>query len=149
MYRRRFTKTFKQVALLKLKLGISEEEVAHLCNVSKWVLRRWQKEADEFGAKAFGGYGRSRTGSTAPKSIRVYLHVTADELDAVNAASSSHGFRSVAEFVRSRLFHTTGEPVLRIQTLLEELTIVVRGLAEHLGKRLTDSEAGRWEQARN
>lgn len=111
---------------------MSERGVARACRVNKWILRRWQRELDEFGAMAFGGYGKNRRGGAVPRTRKVYLSVTTDELDAVKAASWSAGFRSLPKFVRSRRFHATDERPVRSETVIEDLVIAVRKLTKHV-----------------
>jgi transposase-like protein len=136
MSRRKFTREFKEAAVRKLRRGTPELEVARACRVNRWILRRWQKELNEFGARAFGGYGTNRRAHAAPKSKPIILYLSSDELDAVKAASSAAGFRSLAEFARSRILRATGErPLAQVEKLLEDLAVVVRKLTERLPSR--------------
>jgi len=148
MFRRKFTKQFKEAAIRKLRRGTPELEVARACRVNRWILRRWQKELDEFGARAFGGYGTNRRTHAAPKSKPIILCLSSDELDAVKAASSAAGFRSLAEFARSRILSATGErPLAQVETILGELAVVATKLTQMLSKELAESlSRGRQER---
>jgi len=133
--RQKFTKQFKEAAVRKLRRGTPEREVARGCRVNPWILRRWQKEFEEFGTRAFGGYGKNRHARAGPRSRVILLCLSSDELDAVKMASSAGGFRSLAEFARSRIFHPANETSLvQVQDILEELAIVVRKLTQTLAK---------------
>jgi transposase-like protein len=133
MYRRKFTREFKEAAVRKLQLGKTEREVAQACRVNHWILRRWQREYENFGARAFGGYGKSRHVRKEPRSRAITLYLSSDEFEAVKAASSAAGFRSLAEFGRSCIFcPTSGPPLEQVKDVLEELAVVVRKLSERL-----------------
>lgn len=135
MFRRKFTKEFKEAAVRKLIRGAPAQKVAYACRVDPAVLRRWQKEFEEFGTRAFGGYGKNRSTRAVPRSRAILLYLSPDELDAVKTASSAAGFRSPAEFARSRIFHPTNEPsLMQVQNVLEELAVVVRKLTQTLAK---------------
>jgi len=135
MSRRKFTKGFKEAAVRKLRGGTPAGEVARACRVDAAILRRWQKEWDEFGARAFGGYGKSRKACAEPRSKAIIVRLSDDELDAVKMASSTAGCRSLTEFARSCMFHATGEPHLaQMETLLGELAAVMRKLTQTLTK---------------
>ena len=148
MSRRKFTKRFKEAAVRKLIRGTPIGEVSRACLVNQWTLRRWQKELEEFGARAFGGYGKRRRAHAAPKSKPILLYLSSDELDAVKAASSAAGFRSLAEFARSRIFRAAGErPVAQVETILGELAVVATKLTQILLKtRGGRSSRGRHER---
>jgi transposase-like protein len=135
MFRRKFTKEFKEAAVRKLIRGAPAQKVAYSCRVAPAVLRRWQKEFEKFGARAFGGYGKNRHSRAEPRSRAILFYLTPGELDAVKMASSAAGFRSLAEFARSRIFHPTNEtsPV-QVQNVLKELAVVVRKLTRRLAK---------------
>jgi transposase-like protein len=136
MFRRKFTKQFKEAAIRKLRRGTPELEVARASRVNRWILRRWQKELDEFGARAFGGYGTNRRAQAVPKSKPIILYLSSDELDAVKAASSAAGFRGLAEFARSRILCATGErPLAQVETVLEEIAAVATKLTQMLTKK--------------
>lgn len=133
MYRRKFTKEFKEAAIGKLRRGTPEVEVAQACQVNRRMLRRWQRELNEYGARAFGGYGKSRHLQAEPKSKGITVRLSADELTAVITASSAAGFASLTEFARFRMFRETGErSPAQVRTMLDELTAVVRKLTERL-----------------
>ena len=122
--RRKFTKRFKEAAVRKLKRGTPIGDVARACRVNQWILRRWQTELNEFGARAFGGYGKRRRDYAPSKSKPILLYLCSDELDAVKAASSEAGFRSLAEFARSCILRATGErPLAQVGTILGELAL--------------------------
>jgi len=133
MSRRKFTKRFKEAAVRKLIRGTPIGEVARICRVNQWILRRWQTELDEFGARAFGGYGKRRLAHGAPKSKTILLYLSSDQLDAVKTASSAAGFKSLAEFARSRILPATSQqPLAQVETLLAELAAVMRMLTQTL-----------------
>jgi transposase-like protein len=135
MFRRRFAKKFKEAAVRKLTQGRPVEEVARACRVNPWMLRRWQKELNEFGARAFGGYGKSRRARAEPRSRAIILHLSPNELDAVKTAFSAAGFQSLAEFARFCMFRPTGEPPLaQVQETVQELAVVVSKLTQMLPK---------------
>jgi hypothetical protein len=97
------------------------------------ILRRWQKEWDEFGIRAFGGYGTNRHVRSAPRSRSITLHLSREEFEALKIASVAAGFRSLAEFARFRLFRVTGEPsVKQAKTVLEDLAAVATKLTQRL-----------------
>lgn len=129
MSRRTFTKEFKKAAVAKLRLGTPAKELARACDVDTSILRRWQREMDEFGARAFGGYGKSRYVSAERRAKAIVVHLSSDEFDAVKTSSAHAGFRSLAEFARSRMFHSTSEPP---QELLEGLSVVLRKVTQAL-----------------
>jgi transposase-like protein len=134
--RRKFTKRFKETAVRKLIRGTPIGEVARACRVNQWILRRWHKEFEEFGARAFGGYGKQRRAHAAPKSKPILLYLSSDELDAVKAASSAAGFRSLAEFARSHILRATVErPVAQVETILGELAVVATRLTQILSTK--------------
>ena len=58
--RRKFTKEFKEAAVRRLDAGASMAEVARACELNPNVLHRWRRELQDFGAKAFAGYGQRR-----------------------------------------------------------------------------------------
>ena len=138
MSRRKFSKRFKEAAVRKLKRGTPIGDVSRVCRVNRWILRRWQTELDEFGARAFGGYGKRRRDHAPPKSKPILLYLCSDELDAVKAASSAAGFKSLAEFARSRILRQTGErPVAQVETVFVELAIVATKLTQILSNKRT------------
>jgi hypothetical protein len=96
------------------------------------ILRRWQKELDEFGAKAFGGYGKNRHVRSEPRSRSITLHLSPDEFDALKTAATTAGFRTLAEFARFRLFRAADEPPVRAGTVLDELATVATKLTQML-----------------
>src|SRR5882757_1530825 len=121
MSRRRFTREFKEAAVRKLIRGTPAGEVARACRVDPAILRRWQRELDEFGAMAFGGYGKNRHVRSEPRSRSITLHVSPDEFEALKITGSAAGFRSLAEFARFRMFRATVEPPLKqAKTILDE-----------------------------
>jgi transposase-like protein len=125
MPRRKFSKELKEAAVGKLRRGTPEREVARACGVDRWTLRRWQRELDEFGAGAFGGYGKNRRGRAEPRSQAVITYLSADEFEALKAACSAAGFRSLPEFARSCIFRTPDDPpVRRAKVILAELGAV-------------------------
>lgn len=129
MSRRRFTREFKQAAIRKLRRGLPTGEVARACRVDPAILHRWQKESDEFGTQAFGGYGKNRHIRAEPRSRAISLYVSPDELDALKTAATSAGFRSLAEFARFRIFHASDvSPRQQVETLLASLAVVLRKL---------------------
>lgn len=133
MSRRRFTREFKQAAVGRLEGGSPAGEVARACRVDPAILRRWQKEWDEFGIRAFGGYGTNRHVRSAPRSRSITLHLSREEFEALKIASVAAGFRSLAEFARFRLFRVTGEPsVKQAKTVLEDLAAVATKLTQRL-----------------
>jgi len=136
MSRRKFTKEFKEAAIRKLTRGVPVQKVARACRLDPAILRRWQKELDKFGAKAFGGYGKSRHARGEPRSRAIILHLSPDELDAVKTAFSASGFGSLAEFARFCMFHATGKLSLaEVEEIFEELAIVVRKLSRTFAKK--------------
>jgi len=133
MHRRKFTKEFKKAAVKKVIRGTPVERVARSCRVNRWILRRWQEEYEEFGARAFGGYGKSRHTRAEPRSRAITLRLSSDELAAVKAASSAAGVPNLAEFARSCMFRETSErPLAEVETILEELAVVMRRLTQRL-----------------
>jgi len=135
MPRRKFTKDFKEAAVRKLRLGTPAGEVAGACRVDPAILRRWQRESDEFGELAFGGYGKSRHARAEPRSKAIIIRLSDDELKAVMAASSAAGCRSLTEFARSCMFDATDDPLPgQVETLLGELATVMGKLTQTLPK---------------
>ena len=135
MFRRKFKKVFKEEALRKVRGGTPLVEVARDCRVDPAILRRWQKELDNFGARAFGGYGTNRHACAEPRSRSITLHVSPDEFDALKITASAAGSRSLAEFARFRMFRETGEPPPeQVETVLEELDALARKLTQRLTK---------------
>jgi transposase-like protein len=135
MSRRRFKKEFKERALRKVRGGASAEEVARACRVDPAILRRWQKESDEFGERAFGGYGKSRHARVEPRSRAIILRLSSDELEAVKKACSAAGCRSLADFARFCAFHPNSEQTLtRLRRILDELSLIVRKLTPMLAE---------------
>ena len=133
MYRRKFTKEFKEAAVKKVIRGTPVERVARACRVDPAILRRWEEEYEEYGARAFGGYGKSRHIRAEPRSRAITLYLSSDELATVKAASSAAGFPNLAEFARSYLFRETSErPLAEVETILEELAVVMRRLTQRL-----------------
>ena len=131
--RRKFTKEFKEAAVRKLRLGTPVEKVARARRVNRWILRRWQEEYEEFGARAFGGYGKSRQTCAEPRSRAITLYLSSDELAAVKAASSATGFQNLAEFTRSCVFRETRErPLAEVEKIFEELAVLMRRLTQRL-----------------
>jgi transposase-like protein len=135
MPRRNFTREFKEAAVRNLRLGIPAGEVAVTCRVDPAVLRRWQKESDEFGEFAFAGYGKIRRARAEPRSKAIIVRLSDDELDSVRRASSAAGCRSLTEFARSRMLHAAGDPPPRqVEELLGELAAVMGKLTQTLPK---------------
>jgi transposase-like protein len=135
MSRRSFTKEFKEAAIRKLTRGVPVQTVARGCGVDPAILRRWQKELDKFGAKAFGGYGKSRHARAEPRLRAIILRLSPDELHAVKTAFSASGFGSLAEFARFCMFHGTGKfSLAEVEEILVELAMVVKKLAQTLAK---------------
>jgi transposase-like protein len=60
MTRRKFSKEFKLEAVRRLETGPSGAEVARALEVHPTELRRWRRELEEEGARAFPGVGRKR-----------------------------------------------------------------------------------------
>jgi len=60
MTRRKFSKEFKLEAVRQLETGQSGAEVARALEVHPTELRRWRRELEEEGARAFPGVGRKR-----------------------------------------------------------------------------------------
>jgi len=133
--RRKFTREFKEAAIRKLMQGTPAAKLARTCRVNPATLRRWQKELDEFGERAFGGYGKSRQGRAVPRSQVIVIRMSPDELDTVKKTSSAAGCRSLAEFARSCMLDATGEPPLaQAGKILEELSAAVKKLTQTLAK---------------
>ena len=59
--RRMFTKEFKLAAVRRLEQGVAIGEVARGLEVNPNVLHRWRREQQDFGGKAFSGYGQRRS----------------------------------------------------------------------------------------
>jgi transposase-like protein len=136
MFRRKFNKEFKEAALRKVRGGTAIVEVARACRVDPAILRRWQKELDKFGVRAFGGYGMNRHTHREPRSRSITLHVSPDEFDALKITASAAGFQSLAEFARFRMFRAADEPPLKqAETILDELTVVAAKLTQRLSKK--------------
>jgi transposase len=58
--RRKFSKDFKQEAVVRLNGGQSVAEVARALEVNPSELHRWRRELEEHGARAFSGVGKKR-----------------------------------------------------------------------------------------
>jgi transposase-like protein len=58
--RRKFTKEFKQTAVVRLQSGQSMAEVARALEVNPSELHRWRRELQEHGDRAFSGVGNKR-----------------------------------------------------------------------------------------
>ena len=135
MARRKFTREFKEAAVKKLIRGLPPGDVAAACRVDPAILRRWQKESDEFGARAFGGYGRNRHSCSEPRSRSITVHVSPDEFDALKMAATAAGFRSMAAFARFRMFRAKDEqPLKQAEAILDELAVVAVKLTQKLTK---------------
>lgn len=95
--RRRFTKQFKEEAVrMASQEGIRLSQVAEDLGIGANMLRRWQKDAETLGAKAFRGHGVARDEELARlkrelgrvKRERDFLKDAA----AYFAKESTHGF---------------------------------------------------------
>ena len=136
MSRRKFTKQFKEAAVAKLTSGTPADKVARACRIELAVLRRWQRELAEFGARAFTGYGMSRHPRAQPRSQVIVVRLSPDEFDAATTASSATGCRSLSDFARSCMFHAAGEgPLARVEKKLDELSVALTTLTQLLPKR--------------
>jgi transposase-like protein len=92
--RRRFTKEFKEAAVLRVQQGTPVKEVARACRISPNKLRRWRDAKVSIGAEAFS--------DREPKFKAVIFRVSPDELDRLKARAKAAS-TSVSEFIRSRL----------------------------------------------
>ena len=92
--RRRFTKEFKQAAVLRVQQGTPVKEVARACRISPNKLRRWREAMVNMGAEAFS--------DREPKFKSVIFRVSEDELDKLKARAQAAS-TSMSEFIRSRL----------------------------------------------
>ncbi len=130
MPRRIFSKDFKAAALRRLESGASPIEVARACNVSPGLLHRWRREVGQFGEKAFGGYGNSRS-EVMPRTRAVVFRLTPEEFDSLKHATFQGGARSISDFARTRVLSGAGQPSLaQLEQKLDQLTLVVQQLAE-------------------
>jgi transposase-like protein len=130
--RRKFTKEFKESAVMRLETGASTAEVAQACELSINLLNRWQQEMRNYGAKAFSGHGKSRR-PIQPKTQAVICRLTQDEYQVLTTACSKHGARSVSAFARSRMLEATEEPSFaQVERELDDLLVTLQGLTEML-----------------
>lgn len=79
--RRTYTKEFKEAAVRRLELGASIAEVVRACEVNPNVLHRWRRELRDYGAKAFGGNGRSRVEESRVAELERKVGRQAMEID--------------------------------------------------------------------
>ncbi len=128
MSRRKFTKEFKESAVMRLEKGASTAEIAQACDLSINLLNRWQTEMRNYGAKAFSGHGKSRR-PFQPKTQAVICRLTQDEYQALTTACSKNGARSVSAFARSRMLEATEEPSLaQVEKELDDLLAILQAL---------------------
>ena len=60
MIRRKFSKEFKLAAVARVRAGDSVAEVARALEINPNEVQRWRREWDEFGDRAFQGFGQRR-----------------------------------------------------------------------------------------
>jgi len=58
--RRKFSREFKLAAVGRVRAGESVAEVARACEVNPNDVQRWRRESDEYGDRAFLGFGQRR-----------------------------------------------------------------------------------------
>ena len=127
--RRVFSKECKAGALRRLEMGASVTEVARNLQVNPNVIHRWRRESWRFGAKAFAGYGNSRT-EVAPRTRAVMFRLTDVEFDNLEKARAKGGARSLSDFVRSQVLNGTDQPSLaKIESKLNELAQTAQQIA--------------------
>jgi transposase-like protein len=132
--RRKFTKEFKESAVMRLEEGASTAEVARACELSATLLNRWKQELRSYGSKAFSGHGKSRR-PIQPKSQAVICRLTHDEYEVLTTACFKNGAPSVSAFARSRMLEATGEPsFIQVEKELDDILVTLMGLKRILAK---------------
>ena len=84
--RRKFTKEFKQTAVNRLNSGQSAAEVARALEVHPSDLRRWRRELQEHGERAFSGAGKRRAEETKVAELERKVGQQAMEIDFLRRA---------------------------------------------------------------
>ena len=119
--RRKFTREFKARAMERIGQGATILEVAHALAVRANTIHRWRKEARDFGAGAFSGYGRTR--STAPPARLVKISLDAAEHAKLRAAFENSASRSLPDYARSLLLESAEEQATTAATSHLELRL--------------------------
>jgi transposase-like protein len=129
--RRKFTKEFKEAAVMRVEQGASVAEVARSCEVAPEDVRRWRRDMLIYGNKAFLGCGNNRLDDrlVKPRTRSVVFRLTEEEYESLRAAYSASGARSISNFARSKVLSSTGEPSLaQIDKKLDEIRTSVQQL---------------------
>ncbi len=131
--RRNFPREFKQSIVARLICGEPLAEVARLSGVSPDVLRRWWREAMQFGERAFQGYGRTRAPEMPAQAVIIRL--SAEEYSRLQEACTASDADSLPGFARSQLLQEADGPSLKqVEARLEQLASRVRELAQLAGE---------------
>jgi Transposase len=128
--RRAYTKELKEAAVRQLESGIPIGRVSAKRKISATLLRRWLSEFQEYGERAFSGYGRART--SLGGSIKTSLRFTGDEYLRLKEAWSQAGNPTLSDFVRDQVLRATKTEPLSIAAIAVsalELAAAVRKLA--------------------
>ena len=84
--RRKFSREFKLAAVARVRAGESVAEVARACAVNPNDVQRWRRESDEYGDRAFLGFGQRRVEAGGPGCsgrFSVDSHTPSDDTTAV------------------------------------------------------------------
>jgi transposase-like protein len=131
--RRNFPREFKHSTVARLSCGEPLAEVARLSGVSPDVLRRWWREAMQFGERAFQGYGRTRLSEMPAQAVIIRL--SPEEYSRLQEACTASDADSLPGFARSQLLQGSDGPSLRqVEARLERLASRVRELAHLAGQ---------------
>src|SRR5260370_9952644 len=84
--RRKFTKDFKQQAVLRLQSGQSVAEVARALEVHPGDLQRWRREWQDHGSRAFSGVGKKRADESREAELERKVGQQAMEIDFLKRA---------------------------------------------------------------
>lgn len=127
--RRRFSKEVKASAVDRLERGASIAEVAASLSIRANTVHRWRKEARDFGAQAFSGYGRSRSLQQPGRAIKITLE--AAEYQRILAAFESSSARSLPDFARATLLEdeddaANSEAIRQIDEALDRLAGILK-----------------------
>jgi transposase-like protein len=84
--RRKFSKDFKQEAVIRLNGGQSVAEVARALEVHPSDLHRWRRELQDHGARAFSGIGKKRAEESRVGELERKVGQQAMEIDFLKRA---------------------------------------------------------------